>query len=274
MKGISCLVVLATVLAGAFAPPPNAGGDWPARARDQVEGRGLPESIAELRLPSPRIVSGISVTDMGFPVFGANGVKQVVVRLRTDAVAETSGDSPKAREDQRNAIEAEQLDFLRRLLEVAPEAKVLGRVKLVLNAVLVEVGEDILPGLSRDPAVLRITPVFDYKLALSDTVPYIGGSAVQDLGVDGSGVRVAVLDTGVDYTHAHLNGPGTEAAYKAAYGAGPSDPRNSTTDRLFPTAKVVGGFYFVGEAWPAGPWVKRSGGCVRLTSASSSARWV
>lgn len=253
MKGISSLVILATFLVGAFEPSPTAGGNWPAGARDQFEGRGLPESIAELRLPSPRLVTGVSVTEMGLPVFGAKGVQQVVVRLRTDPVAEVDDDSPKARRDRRGAIEAEQRDFLRRLLEIAPEAKVLGRVQLVLNAVLVEVGADILSGLSSDPAVLRITPVFDYKLALSETVPYIGASAVQDLGVDGSGVRVAVLDTGVDYTHAHLSGPGTEGAYMAAYGASPSDPRNATTDGLFPTAKVVGGFDFVGETWPAGP---------------------
>src|SRR2546425_880832 len=43
------------------------------------------------------------------------------------------------------------------------------------------------------------------------------------------------------------------AAYTAAYGTTTADTRNTTTDGLFPTAKVVGGFDFVGERWPSGP---------------------
>jgi subtilisin family serine protease len=90
--------------------------------------------------------------------------------------------------------------------------------------------------------------------------------------VDGSGVVVAVLDTGVDYTHANLGGPGTVDAYFAAYGENNNSGKNrSTADRhegqlLFPTDKVIGGFDFVGESWPlsiispagrgAGPAVK------------------
>src|SRR5262249_24987583 len=80
-----------------------------------------------------------------------------------------------------------------------------------------------------------------------------GAKAVQDAGFDGSGVRVAVLDTGIDYTHKFFGGPGTAAAYQAAYGTSTADSKNTTTDGLFPTAKVIGGFDFVGEKWPAGP---------------------
>src|SRR5207244_6996323 len=93
----------------------------------------------------------------------------------------------------------------------------------------------------------------NYGLDLSETVPYIGATAVQNAGVNGTGVRVAVLDTGIDYTHKFLGGPGTVAAYKDAYGNTTADPKNTTTDGLFPTAKVIGGFDFVGEKWPNGP---------------------
>src|SRR5207249_2787568 len=60
-------------------------------------------------------------------------------------------------------------------------------------------------------------------------------------------------DTGIDYTHRFFGGAGTAAAYAAAYGTSTSDARTKTTDGLFPTAKVVGGFDFVGESWPNGP---------------------
>jgi minor extracellular serine protease Vpr len=46
-------------------------------------------------------------------------------------------------------------------------------------------------------------------------VPYIGASAVQASGFTGKGIKVAVLDSGVDYTHAALGGSGDPADYAA-----------------------------------------------------------
>jgi hypothetical protein len=46
-------------------------------------------------------------------------------------------------------------------------------------------------------------------------VPYIGAADVQADGFDGSGVSVAVLDSGVDYYHAALGGSGNPADYAA-----------------------------------------------------------
>ena len=45
-------------------------------------------------------------------------------------------------------------------------------------------------------------------------------------GVHGEGIKVAVIDTGIDYTHANFGGPGTVAAFDAAFAAStsPADP--------------------------------------------------
>jgi subtilisin family serine protease len=102
------------------------------------------------------------------------------------------------------------------------------------------------------PGVVSVRPIANYELDLSETVPYIGAKAVQDSGVDGTGITVAVLDSGIDYTHKNLGGAGTLAAYEAAYGVATTDALNTTRDGLFPTAKVIEGFDFVGEAWPQG----------------------
>ena len=75
-----------------------------------------------------------------------------------------------------------------------------------MNAVFIEVDAATLPTLAKDPRVVRIAPVGNYKLDLSTTVPYIGASAVQAKGVDGRGIKVAVLDSGIDYLHAALFG--------------------------------------------------------------------
>ena len=126
----------------------------------------------------------------------------------------------------------------------------LGRVSKALNAIALRVDASRIPDIAALPGVEGIRPVINYSLDLSETVPYIGAAAVQAAGFNGTGVRVAVLDSGIDYTHAFLGGPGTAAAYAAAYGTTTSDPLNTTTDGLFPTAKVVGGYDFVGELWP------------------------
>ena len=73
-------------------------------------------------------------------------------------------------------------------------------------------------------------------------MPYIGATAVQAVGFDGTGVSVAVLDTGIDYLHANLGGSGDPADFA---------PTTRGRAGTFPTAKVVGGYDFVGGL--AGP---------------------
>jgi subtilisin family serine protease len=150
--------------------------------------------------------------------------------------------------DQRVRIQAMQASVASNLVGLG--GKELARVQIAHNAIAVRVDASQLTQIAALPGVASVRPVLHYERTLSETVPYVGATAVQSSGFDGGGVRVAVLDSGVDYTHRNLGGPGTTAAYAAAYGTGPSDPRNTTRDGLFPTAKVVDGFDFVGEQWP------------------------
>ena len=66
------------------------------------------------------------------------------------------------------------------------------------------------------------------------------GGVVAALGLRGDGVTIGVIDSGIDYTHADFAGAGTEAAYLA------NDP-DVVEDGSFPTARVVGGWDFVGD---------------------------
>ena len=68
-------------------------------------------------------------------------------------------------------------------------------------------------------------------------------------------MTVAVLDSGVDYTHAAFGDLATVLDYDAAYGADTSDPANKTSpdwDVISAHTNIVGGFDFVGEVWPFG----------------------
>ena len=99
---------------------------------------------------------------------------------------------------------AQQDAFLSSARALDPNARVVARVQAVMNAVFIEVDAAALPALAKDPRVVRIAPVGNYQLDLSTTVPYIGATAVQAKGVDGRGIKVAVLDSGIDYLHAAL----------------------------------------------------------------------
>ena len=99
----------------------------------------------------------------------------------------------------------------------------MGRVRLSHNAIAVRVDAAQLSAISSIGNVVSINPVIHQVLALAETVPYVGASAAHAVGKDGRGTRIAVLDSGIDYTHAAFGGPGTVAAYVAA--AGTTDPQ-------------------------------------------------
>jgi subtilisin family serine protease len=185
-----------------------------------------------------------------------SGRVAAIVRLVTEPVGSLKGAAPqKARAAK---IEAEQAAVQKVLLALDRAATVLGQTKLATNALLVEADAAKLKELARDARVLQITQARDYQLDLSETVPYIGATVVHESGFTGEGVVVAVLDSGIDYTHAAFGGPGTVLAYKNAYGVKTKDTKNRMINesylgvKLFPTAKVIGGWDFVGEAWTGG----------------------
>ncbi len=99
--------------------------------------------------------------------------------------------------------------------------------------------------ISRLPGVQRIDLAQADNLELDSSVPFIFDDATYaQLGGDGTGVTIALIDTGIDYTHATFGGAGTLAAYQAI------DP-TTLVNSGFPTAKVVGGFDLVGENYDA-----------------------
>ncbi len=191
----------------------------------------------------------------------AQGTVTVSLRLADPSLAEVVSGTAKqgAPAPSRSAQRAHVATLKTKQRGVVDRVEALGGRELAstqkaVNTVVVTADAADLEALARIPGVVSVRPVLDYELDLSETVPYIGATALHEgtPSYTGEGVSVAVLDSGIDYTHARLGGAGTADAYTAAYGDSTADARNTTLDGLFPTDKVVGGYDFVGEVWPNG----------------------
>ena len=137
-------------------------------------------------------------------------------------------------------------------------AEVFGRYTAAFNGLHVRATPDQLAAIGALPGVARVRVVPIVTLELARSVPHIGATrAAQELGLDGRGSVVAVIDSGVDYTHAAFGGPGTEEAHRA-------NDENVVEPGTFPTAKVVGGWDFAGQRYT--PACTTPGGGVVCTS--------
>jgi subtilisin family serine protease len=249
-RRLSAALIGSAMLLGAVIPAPVGAAGPPQRQ--------LPQAVKDLRVDGGKVTAtdGVRPVVLAASLRGAQGAQQVVIRLKSAPTAQVKGASQQ--KAQLGKVNAEQNGFVARAARIDSSFKVLGRSKVALNAVMATVDAKHLAQLSRDSAVVSIHPVVDYQLDLSETVPYIGGTAVHGLGVTGKGITVAVLDSGIDYTHAALGGPGTALAYKNAYGTKLKDTKNQKINdayngtKLYPTKKVVGGYDFVGELWVGG----------------------
>jgi minor extracellular serine protease Vpr len=128
--------------------------------------------------------------------------------------------------------------------------KVVAQLQWAYNGVQVTVPEKNVAKLANLPGVIAVRKVHTFKPANVNGVPYVGGPQTwQATGKTGKGVKIANIDTGVDYTHADFGGPGTVEAFKAAdrTDTQPADPAY-----FGPNApKVKGGYDLVGDDYDA-----------------------
>ncbi len=203
----------------------------------------------------------------------ARGTITVSVSLSTKPLGETvlSGaivdrtlPSRTRQHSQTDAVEAQQVRVVREAGKLG--ARKLGGATKAVNVVVLSLPAANVAALSKLRGVVSVKPMATYELhadpggsgSLAQAADYVQATQVRAAGYDGTGVRVAVLDSGIDYTHANLGGPGTVEAYQNCY-SGPGGtaydaaPHGSCADLFGPGApKVKGGYDFVGEDWPNG----------------------
>ncbi|QGQ48341.1 S8 family serine peptidase [Metabacillus sediminilitoris] len=107
-------------------------------------------------------------------------------------------------------IKKEQLQEFTEKIKSNPELRILQTYEKVFTGFSIEGPVDQLQGLKKNPAVLHSSPVVSYASQIKDSVPFIGGEEVrglfdsEDHRLTGKGVKVAVIDTGIDYHHPDL----------------------------------------------------------------------
>ncbi|USE71902.1 serine protease [Pseudoalteromonas maricaloris] len=161
-----------------------------------------------------------------------------LVKLHTPSIAEQSLTGINVK-NATSSIQQAQQSVETAIASTSPTLQVVAKTSKLSNAIIVNGEEAEVNKLLHNPLVHSVLPVFDYKLNVADSADYIKATPLVSTGeVTGEGVRVAVLDTGIDYTHQAFGGPGTVEAYEAAA----SNPADTPA---WPQGLVLGGYDFI-----------------------------
>jgi subtilisin family serine protease len=172
----------------------------------------------------------------------------VIVQMSGDPVAKRVGEA----KNQGKTLTKAQKDAIRADLKSKQDAikgqiqsaggTIVGDYQDAYNGLGVRIALKDVNKLAGLPGVTAVRIGRNFRPDNTAGVQYIGGSQAWT-GADGktgTNVKVAVIDTGLDYLHANFGGPGTKAAFDA-------DNHTIVEPGSFPTAKVVAGTDLVGD---------------------------
>jgi minor extracellular serine protease Vpr len=199
--------------------------------------------------------SALSVGQTDFIPLGARTAARIAafVRLSGDPVAvvqsRAGGKLDQARKDAiKSSLKAKQDAIVPAI--AARGGTVTAQLQSAINGVQVEIASSQLAALASLPDVVEVTPLATYVPTNSVSVPYIGAPATWDqTAFRGEGVKVAIIDTGIDFTHKNFGGPGTVEAFNDNAA---KSTRAAPAGLFGPKAdKVKGGTDLVGDAYNA-----------------------
>ncbi len=221
----------------------------PASAADPKRAAGASNPI-KVTIPKG-LETGALVTKLPSDLIAAKGPVSVFVRLKTKGAADAYNAALPSKKAAKAAALAARASTNKSATTILGVLK--GKDKTARELFRTT---NAIPGLAviADAAKIRTLAVRADVVSIARLVPKKLENAHAavltkalnawiNTGLLGNGIRVGIIDSGIDYTHANFGGAGTKAAYDAI------DPTASTP--AFPSAKVVGGTDLAGEQYDA-----------------------
>lgn len=146
-------------------------------------------------------------------------------------------------------LAGKQLEVSGKFRSQGLKVKEIYSLQRAFNGIAAEVDAADLPDIVAMPEVKSVMPLVEHHPDAATSNPFMRVESFWNalpagLRAKGEGVRVGIIDSGIDYLHTAFGGPGTPASYAAV------TDKNSAG--YFPNAKVVGGWDFVGDTYTGG----------------------
>ncbi|MFK8014705.1 MAG: S8 family serine peptidase [Gammaproteobacteria bacterium] len=140
----------------------------------------------------------------------------------------------------RNRIAAEQDAMSAR---VAPYVEhELGRLQVAVNGLKVSATPENAERLRQIKGVRSVARIAHHDIDNAASVEWVQAPQLWQSFGDGTGLTIAIIDSGIDYLHANFGGAGDPLEYEA-------NDKNIVESGSFPTAKVIGGWDFAGPTY-------------------------